>query len=138
MIHERPEVNFSNNNNNPYDDEDEILNNERIQVNNKKNLERSKLPTNQHYHHYRHLYHNVLDTTITNTIAETKTTMEYDCSYCSKVFYSKATLDIHLMTKRHDWRLKKAIAMMENGVGGDGTDVSGSSTRPLTAANDGK
>ena len=41
--------------------------------------------------------------------------MEYKCTYCLKVFHSKATLDIHLMTKRHDWRLKKAIEMMERG-----------------------
>ena len=39
---------------------------------------------------------------------------DHECSYCLKVFHSKATLDIHLMTKRHDWQLKKAIENMDS------------------------
>lgn len=55
--------------------------------------------------------------------------MDYKCTYCLKVFYSKATLDIHLMTKRHDWRLKKAIEMMEKG---DTAETEGDTTTRLS------
>ena len=42
------------------------------------------------------------------------TSQEHECTYCLKIFQSKATLDIHLMTKRHDWQLKKAIENMNS------------------------
>lgn len=105
VIDERPETNFNTTNTTLNEDD------ERIQANNIKNLERSTTTIN--HQQLINPIHKLLDTSKNSTIIET--TMEYKCTYCLKVFHSKATLDIHLMTKRHDWRLKKAIEMMERG-----------------------
>ena len=67
-------------------------------------------------------------TTVTTEEKNHATMTEYKCTYCQKIFYSKATLDIHLMTKRHDWQLKKAIEIMENGGGNQTHEIGTRST----------
>ncbi|XP_066933145.1 uncharacterized protein [Clytia hemisphaerica] len=84
-IPERPESVIEDQNNN-------ILNSDHLQKANKRKLQKSYNP-------------------VTNMASQPQ---DHECTYCLKIFQSKATLDIHLMTKRHDWQLKKAIENMDS------------------------